>query len=539
MTSKVVKCPTCNIVINEVLAFVSNKIDVVTEETISSVCVSAFSERDISDAKNLLYDSIPTTTRNIPRKGTRKTIREIDDIIWVFKNTIAEERPIFVAKDLHKLPPLLFDHLDVTKLLKDILLLRQELKLIKEQYATAENLDLLRVEVDLIKNKSQTKFLNTSTQWSVNKGRGAFIDNYELNSGPIGLPPISYDDEITGESSVSLSENVDENTYRDIVQPACLPECINTLPLPPLVTPHLQPGRSAESGTILSACEVPCNNIEVSHAPATDSLVAPLAASLLRAFAQAPIIKTRTPPSVTARLPQASDSQPSASVRSSSAAELPSSAAVRPSQTAARSPQTAALFPPAKKRPPQVAARSPPAVERPPSGAKLSPPTIAQSDKRDTRHLAKDLTLAEIVRGGEFKQETHNSEWTLIQKKRLRNRFVGNRGNAVVRADEKFKAADVKTPIYIYDVAKNVAIKDIASYIENKSGLNVVIVQMKMKLQKEYNAFKIFVPKHKLSLFLSDDFWPKDIAYRRFIEFHDKSNVVNNSTVRPLNVANG
>lgn len=132
--------------------------------------------------------------------------------------------------------------------------------------------------------------------------------------------------------------------------------------------------------------------------------------------------------------------------------------------------------------------------------------------------------MADIAREGELSQEIRNTEWTLVQKKKSRNRFVGNRGNAIISAEKKFKAADIKTPIYIYEVAKNVSIRDISNYVEKKYGLNVAVVQMKMKLEKEYNAFKIFIPKHKLGLFVNKDFWPKDIAYRRFIDFgHSKS----------------
>lgn len=59
MSSNVVKCPNCNMVINEVLAFICNKVDVMDEESISRICVSAFSENDILSAKNLLFDSLP------------------------------------------------------------------------------------------------------------------------------------------------------------------------------------------------------------------------------------------------------------------------------------------------------------------------------------------------------------------------------------------------------------------------------------------------------------------------------------------------
>lgn len=81
MPSDLVKCCTCNIVINEVLAFVNNRIDVMDEESVSRICLSAFSQADITTAKNLLFDSISTTKPKRIRKRNGKTLREIDDII--------------------------------------------------------------------------------------------------------------------------------------------------------------------------------------------------------------------------------------------------------------------------------------------------------------------------------------------------------------------------------------------------------------------------------------------------------------------------
>ncbi|XP_060804982.1 uncharacterized protein LOC106137462 [Amyelois transitella] len=97
MANKLLKCSTCNIVINEVLAFVSNKIDVMDEDSIAHICVSAFSENDILDAKNLLFESVPTTKKKKQRKRNGKTLRNIDDIICLLKETDPEEIPIFVA----------------------------------------------------------------------------------------------------------------------------------------------------------------------------------------------------------------------------------------------------------------------------------------------------------------------------------------------------------------------------------------------------------------------------------------------------------
>lgn len=124
MASNIVKCLSCNVVINEVLVFICNKLDVMDEQGITRICVSAFSESEILNAKNLLFDSISTTKRKKIRKRHGKSLRDIDDIVCLLKETDPEEIPIFVARDLQKLPPVLFDHVDVTRLLKDLVRMR-------------------------------------------------------------------------------------------------------------------------------------------------------------------------------------------------------------------------------------------------------------------------------------------------------------------------------------------------------------------------------------------------------------------------------
>lgn len=79
---------------------------------------------------------------------------------------------------------------------------------------------------------------------------------------------------------------------------------------------------------------------------------------------------------------------------------------------------------------------------------------------------------------------------------------------------------------------------DITKYVTSKSNLNVTVEMMKMRLEKEYNSFKMFVPKDNIDLFMDADFWPIGIAYRRFVEFRNKTDIrvseiiTNNSTCR-------
>ncbi|XP_041968415.1 uncharacterized protein LOC121725477 [Aricia agestis] len=155
-------------------------------ESIIRICVSAFSEEDISEAKTLLFTSTKTSKKCISRRKDRKQ-KDLEDIITVFKTIDPDQLPLFVAYELHKLPPVTFDHVDVTKLLKDILVLQSEIATlqsvtsdIKNNYVTKEHL----------KNVSE-EIINPFFHSNVNKIRGG---GYGFDSGPVGLQPVQSAD---------------------------------------------------------------------------------------------------------------------------------------------------------------------------------------------------------------------------------------------------------------------------------------------------------------------------------------------------------
>lgn len=348
--SNTVKCTKCNIVINEVLAFVCNKIDVMDEESICLICASAFTPSEITIAKNLLYESVPKSKKKI-RKKEGKTQREIEDIICLLKDTDPECIPVFVARDLQKLPPVTFDHVDVTSLLKDIIKMKSDIAQFKECYASSEEIKLLKLEIDKIKN---TSIANNQT-----------MTVKHASPKICSQPPKNY-----------------------------IPEGISC----------------------------------------------------------------------------ASES------------------------------------------------KSTPAVEAQSNGHRPLPMSHQPNDLEATGHTAlaaNHNTIADIVRSGKWKEYDTSDEWKLVQKKKLRNRFIGKTGKAKTELNEKFKAAEINVPIYIYNVSKEVAV------------CHVTVEKINMRMQKDYDSYKIFVPKHKLDMFMNDDFWPNGVSYRHFVNFVPKKRVIN------------
>ncbi|KAI5636802.1 hypothetical protein NE865_10393 [Phthorimaea operculella] len=177
------KCSACNIVIDELLAVIQNKISVCDELTLVRLCSSAFTSDEIKKSKSLLFNAIPTQKRKINRKKDGKERRDLHDIIDLFRSVEPDDIPVFVARQLEKLPPLTFDHLDCTRLLKDIVLLRTDIDYIKSSYAMQSNVEELKQEIQTLKLETPSRF----TFCNVNTRRGAWLGGETCSSGPMGM----------------------------------------------------------------------------------------------------------------------------------------------------------------------------------------------------------------------------------------------------------------------------------------------------------------------------------------------------------------
>lgn len=168
--------------INEVLAFMQNKLGLLDNETLIRICVTGFSEENVSNAKKLLFKFIEGSGRMKSRR-VDKVQRDLEDITTLLLNTDPEKTPLFVAKDLHKLPSVDFKHVDVTRLLKDLRFLQSEMRVIQETYVTSEHLCALKQELQLNSNTNRNNNVSRNSFINVNNKRGAYL--YE--SEPIDM----------------------------------------------------------------------------------------------------------------------------------------------------------------------------------------------------------------------------------------------------------------------------------------------------------------------------------------------------------------
>lgn len=438
--TNVLKCNSCNLVVNELLTFVQNKHEVMDSESLVQICTSAFSTEDIEKAKCLLFQSIATNIRQIKRKNKDgKNKKDLFDILDIFKSVDPEKFPTFVAHDLNKLPPITFDHVDVSRLLKDILILQNEIKVIKNSYVTADQ--LLKTKMELIKNidngngavganiatdyDSLNQTVRENSYRNINLRRGACLQDFDYDSGPIGLPHMPI-----------ITQNLTENVHNSNNKDSCVE------------SPRLR----------VNICNDTSSVKPVSYAP-IEQLVRVEAPNIINAIS---------------------------TVQGARETEKPLHDAVRPT----------------------VVSNSKEVSVQAPGNSCL------HTSNRSYAHIASAP--------GEWKQQRVNSEWTLIQRNRHKNRFIGQKGVATITPDCKFKAADVKLPLFINNVDKGASPNDIADYIKTKTQVSVTLEKIIMKKQKEYDAYKILVPRHKLAMFMTDHIWPEGISFRRFIDFSNR-----------------
>lgn len=137
-----------SVIVHELLAFVQHKLDVMDELSLEQICTSSYSEDEILSAKKALANTAVTTIRFGTWQSDGRSKEHLRDIFRVLKETDPNNVPTFVVRDLRKLPPVTFDHLDVTRLLKDIAEIRSRLAISEQTVAN------LKMEVAELRSKN-------------------------------------------------------------------------------------------------------------------------------------------------------------------------------------------------------------------------------------------------------------------------------------------------------------------------------------------------------------------------------------------------
>ena len=106
------------VIVDELLCFLSNKIDVLPPQTIADLCATSFEDIEIDNSKKRLFElcADENSSRFRRRQGPNKSAVNIADMLRLMQEKGSDE-PVFVARDLSRLPPITFDSVDVSSLL--------------------------------------------------------------------------------------------------------------------------------------------------------------------------------------------------------------------------------------------------------------------------------------------------------------------------------------------------------------------------------------------------------------------------------------
>lgn len=127
------------IVINELLCFVTNKINILDPKFLVKICTDKYKPKEIEKAKKELFnlltcDDDPTLfkKRNHSKVSDDKATKDMHDIYQLLQEKGTKEWPQFAALDLSKLPPIGFDCMDVSVLLTKMQEIYLEVEMFRE-----------------------------------------------------------------------------------------------------------------------------------------------------------------------------------------------------------------------------------------------------------------------------------------------------------------------------------------------------------------------------------------------------------------------
>ena len=159
------------VIINELLCYVSNKITTMMNDDIILLCIlilksiSTMKKSAKTNSKVALglcnEAKVPNMERYKKRKGPHRTRSNLEDVISMVHD-LGTNVPIFVAKDIHKLPPVSLDSLDVSSFLYKIERLDANFSGIKEaleKYTASKN-DQLNDFAKVVKEPQSAVIMN-------------------------------------------------------------------------------------------------------------------------------------------------------------------------------------------------------------------------------------------------------------------------------------------------------------------------------------------------------------------------------------------
>ena len=127
-------------IISEVLCFIVTKITTMPYDMLVKLCVDFYSEQEIEKAKDVLFQTAVDNDGDrwkIKRRADGKKLMHVRDILNIILELSPDNVPIFLCKDLNRLPPLSMNNFDVSTLIKSVESLQIQMKILQDAQETA------------------------------------------------------------------------------------------------------------------------------------------------------------------------------------------------------------------------------------------------------------------------------------------------------------------------------------------------------------------------------------------------------------------
>ena len=204
------------VIIDELLCFITNRLNLIDQVTLTKLCEDTFDEDVFEASKDLLLSNLPDVSNSDASKRRRnrgdryesKKSKLLRDIICLLQENGNAIIPKFVAYDLGKLPPIGFDCIDVAVLFNKIQNSNTTIKILKDSISTVSesNDNLCKLIHDL-----DTRMKKLELSESTDKvERPIAMEKSKLNVSP-HLSASSQTSESTESSVSSVIKRMDDD----------------------------------------------------------------------------------------------------------------------------------------------------------------------------------------------------------------------------------------------------------------------------------------------------------------------------------------
>ena len=171
-----------NVIANELLCFISNKIKKMTYDMLLKLVMDFYSDDAVSQAKSILLDNVvipEDDDKKRNRKGLNKKLNTMKDILNIFLVMTLEDLPLFVASDLSNLPPLSMDNFDMSSVVREMEIIKNQMRIMQEVQETS-----LKVHAALCDDKSREHHEDHDEQSSVGQSPAPSTGATPLRQSP-------------------------------------------------------------------------------------------------------------------------------------------------------------------------------------------------------------------------------------------------------------------------------------------------------------------------------------------------------------------